>query len=1018
VKATHYLHCFIGQLLVGSVVFCLAAVAQEVSQSPAVPFLVRSWQNQQGLPNNTVKAIMQTHDGYLWLGTDAGLARFDGVRSRIFGLADGLKNLQVTALLEDRKGVLWIGTGGGGLAQMSQGGGIKTYTVSDGLAGDSISSFVEATNGDIWVGTHTGLSRWHEGHFEPVAKELGTVMVFDLAKDRQGDILAATLHQGLLRFHDGQCSVADGESGTITNNPRCVLVDSQDRVWVGLREKRVLCCERGIWTDFGTNQGFPAVVAYHMAEASDGTIWAGSWNEGLYYFQNGKFNALQKKDGLSDNAILSFFPGRDRFLWVGTQSGGLNRIGPGNLSVDHVMEDSSECQLRSLAQTASGEFWVGTYGQGLYRWQENQSKAFVGEPTRSHLLVEAVLGGRDGSLWWGAATALYQWKDGTIITHFSGNDEPWLNGDHILCLCEDHADGIWIGSFNGHVGFLKQGVVFNLKGLSGKPVTALAQEPDGTLWIGSLGGGLARLHDGKLTVFTTKDGLQSDLIRCLLLESDGTLWIGTDGGGLNRWSNGRMVGFSKRQGLQDDIILQILADDDGCLWLGCNHGIYRVTKRSLNEVANGRSAPLRPLKFGLSEGMSSEQCVGNFGAALKTQSGQLWFSTAAGIVAIDPRRQTHVAALPIALMEDVWVDKQKNQNVPLDSSARAIDGSRGSILTIPPGSHSLELHFTGIGFAAPEKIRFRYQLEGLDLGWTEAGEIRVARYSHIPPGNYRFRVQAGYLDDSWNETGAGMPIVAQPYFWQTQWFKSLAAFVLIGLIAGGIRLIERRRYRARLKRIQQERAMENERGRIARDLHDELGSQLTHISMMSDLGQSDAGAGVRLEKLEKRVQHISTVAVQTVRSLDEIVWAVNPRNDTLRSLTEYLTQFVRELTENTGVDCRFQIAENLPDMQLPPELRHSLFLVVREAMNNALKHARATQISLGVKTDGSQIEIFLQDNGGGFNPAAVQACKKRNGLENMRQRIEVLGGQFFIETHQGRGTIIRLTVKCPDADTQ
>jgi signal transduction histidine kinase/ligand-binding sensor domain-containing protein len=1018
VKATHYLHCLIECLSVVGIGFCFCAAAQTNFELSEKTFYIRAWQNEQGLPNNTVRAITQTHDGYLWLGTDAGLARFDGVRSRLFGLADGLKNLQVTALLEDRGGMLWIGTGGGGLARMAQGGGIKTYNVSDGLAGDSISSFVEAANGDIWVGTHTGLSRWHDGRFEPVAKELGTLMVFDMAKDRQGDILAATLHHGLLRFHDGQYSVADVETGTITNNPRCVLVDSHDRVWVGLREKRVLCCEHGIWTDYGTNRGFPAVVAYHMAEASDGTIWIGSWNDGLYYFQSGRFNALQKKDGLSDNAILSFFLGRDKFLWVGTQSGGLNRIGAGNLSVDHVMENSSECQLRSLAQTSSGEFWVGTYGQGLYRWHENQSKSFVGEPTRSHLLVEAVMAGRDGSLWWGAATALYQWKDGRIITHFSGNDEPWLNGDHILCLCEDRADGIWIGTFNGKVGFLKQGVVSYLKGLSGKPVTALVQEPDGTLWIGSLGAGLGRFHDGKLTVLTTKDGLQSDLIRCLLLESDGTLWIGTDGGGLNRWSNGRMVGFSKREGLQDDIILQILADDDGCLWLGCNQGIYRITKHSLNDVANGRSVPLRPLKFGISEGMPSEQCVGNFGAALKTQSGRLWFATTAGIVVIDPRRQTPVAALPIALIEEARVDKQKTRNILLDSLVHATDDAQNSILTIPPGNHSLEIDFTGIGFAAPEKIRFRYRLEELDPGWTEAGEIRVARYSYIPPGNYRFRVQAGYPDKPWNETGAGMAIIAQPNFWQTHWFKVLLAFVILSLIAGGVRLIERRRYRMRLKRIQHERAMENERIRIARDLHDELGSQLTHISMMSDLGQPEANAGTRLEKLEKRVQSISKVSVKTVRSLDEIVWAVNPRNDTLRSLTEYLTQFAREILEDSKVNCRFQIADNLPDAPLPPELRHSLYLVVREAMTNALKYSLATQISLGVKTEGRQLEIFLQDNGVGFNPATVQACKKRNGLENMRQRIEALGGKFFIETQLGRGTIIRLRVNCPAADTK
>jgi len=936
------------------------------------------------------------------------LARFDGIHSRIFGLREGLKNLQISALLEDHLGRLWIGTAGGGVARLSH-DEIKTYTVSDGLAGDSISSFVETSTGDIWVGTHTGLNRWHNGNFESVARELGPVMVFDLAKDRQGDILAATLHDGLLRFHNGRYSVADGQGGTITNNPRCVLVDKQDRVWVGLRERRILCYANGIWTSYGTNQGFPEVVTYRLAEAPDGTIWAGSWNEGLYYFQNGRFKSLKKMDGLSDDAILSFFPGRDSFLWVGTQSGGLDRIGPGKLTVDYVFKDTSECQLRSLAQTSNGELWVGTYGQGLYHLQENQYKPFAEGPSRNHLLIEAVLGGRDGSLWWGATTALYQWKAGKVNTHLGGW-EPWLKGDHILCLCEDRGSGIWIGTFNGKLGLLKQEIVSPLEGLPGKPITTLAQEPDGTLWIGSLGSGLIRLHNGKLTVFTTKDGLQSDLIRALLLEPDGSLWIGTDGG-LNRWSNGRMARFSTEQGLQDDIILQILADDYDGLWLGCNRGIYRIAKHALNDIANGKSTSLRPLKYGIPEGMMSEQCVGNFGAALKTQSGQLRFATTAGIVVIDPRQQNHVPELPTALMENILLDNQILK-IPPPTHSTFADTSSSSTIIIPPGKHSLEVNYTGIGFDAPERIRFRYRLEGLDSNWTEAGEMRVARYSYIPPGTYRFRVQARYLAGSGSETESGISFKVLPYYWQTGWFKVLSAFAFFCFIAMGIWLAERRRYRSRLKLIQQAQAMDNERARIARDLHDELGSQLTHISMLSDPDRPNVGSESRLENLGKRVQLISAVAVNTIRSLDEIVWAVNPRHDTLRSLVEYLTQFVRELIENTGVDCRFQIAEDLPELPLTPELRHNLFLVVKEAVNNALKHSRAKRIYLAIKNEKGQLEICIQDDGVGFNLATIQVNKKRNGLGNMRQRVEVLGGQLLIISRPGQGTTVRLVLNC------
>jgi signal transduction histidine kinase/ligand-binding sensor domain-containing protein len=1001
-----------GCLLVLGMEFYFSAPAQEVAGNPDAPFLMRFWQNEQGLPNNTVNAVTQTRDGYLWLGTDEGLARFDGVHCRVFGLADGLKNLQISALLEDRSGVLWIGTAGGGVGRLVQ-DEIKTYTVADGLVGDSISSFVEAANGDVWVGTHTGLSRWHNGRFEPVAKELGPMLVFGLAKNRAGDIWAATLHNGLLCFTNGEYSYAEWQAATKSDNPRCVFVDSHDRVWAGLREKAILCRENGVWTRYGTNEGFPEVVTYCLAETSDGNIWAGSWNEGLYCFQNetGRFSALQKKDGLSDDAILSLFAGREQFLWAGTQSGGLNRIGPKKLSVHHVMEGASEGQLRSLAQTTNGEFWVGTYGQGVYQWLGGQFTPFQETRLRAHLLVEAMLSARDGSLWWGAGPSLYQRKDGQLISYFG--DPPWLIGDRVWSLCEDRVAGIWVGTYNGKLGLLKQRKFTAVKNLSGKPVTALAQEADGTLWIGSLGGGLARLQNEKLTVFTTKDGLQSDLVRTLLLDADGTLWIGTDGGGLNRWSHGHMVGFTTRQGLLDDIIQQILEDDAGCLWLGGNRGICRVSKRVLNDVAEGKNNFVHPLNFGISEGMASEECVGNFGAALKTQSGRLCFATAKGIVVIDPRQQTHAALLPDVLLEEVLVDKQILKRTAWQGAANfdhAGSNSPNSVVTIPAGRHSFDFHFTGIGFDAPERIQFRYWLEGLD-SWSEWGTIREAHYSYLPPGTYRFHVQASNLNGQWNEPGAGMSFVVLPFFWQRLWFELLSACVLIGLIAAGIRLIERRRYRARLKRMEQERAMQNERVRIARDLHDELGSSLTYISMsITDIGQSPENSATQLKA---KVEKISSFAVRTARALDEIVWAVNPRNDSLRSLVEYLTQLARELFENTEVHCRFQIPDNLPEVPLPPDMRHNIFLVVKETLNNALKHSRATEISLGAKTDGRQIEISLQDNGTGFNLAAVPAQGERNGLENMRQRIAALGGRLVIETKPGQGTTIRLTIDSP-----
>ncbi len=990
-------------LILGGTVGETSLSAQEISPPATSQYLIRSWQVDQGIPNNTVNAIHQTRDGYLWLGTDAGLIRFDGVQSRQFGLTEGLNSLQVSALQTDHQGALWIGTIGGGLSRYAQ-GRIESFTALTGLPGNTISSLAESTNGDLWIGSFTGISRFRAGHFERMATNLGSIHIYDLASDQQGNVWAATLHHGLLCFRGDAVSTNARPPKIEQFNPRCVLTDQSGRLWVGVREQCIYCLEQGVWKRYGTNDGLPEMVLNRLTQTAEGTVWVGSLNDGLYYFHNGRFQALRQANGLPDDAILSLWADR-QFLWVGSQSGGLSRVGPKKISVQHVMEGASECQLRSLAETPDGTIWAGMYGQAIYAGRKGNFAAVNEKPFRDHLIVEALLTAADGSLWWGAGPAVYQWNNGKQIFKYN---EGWLAGDRVWCLATNQAGGLWIGTYNGQLRQLQAGKFFTVNGLSGRPLTALAQTTDGALWIGSLGGGLTRWQQGKLTTFTTKDGLRSNSIRALWVDADGTLWIGTDGGGLARWSQDRLVIFTTAQGLQEDTVLQILEDDDGSLWLGGNHGISRVYKRSLNDVAEGKISALHTLAFSRSDGMASEACVGNFGAALKSSDGQLYFSTAKGIITIDPRQQTNNVVPPAVLLENILVDGLPVTGPKTSGHA----ASEAPALEIQPGRHRFEFHYTGLSFEAPEKIRFQYQLAGLDLRSIDAGNVRVAHYGYVPPGEYRFKVTACNGNGLWHPTGAEIAFTIRPYRWQTLWFKWVTAAVLVGLLGLIIRYAERRRYRARLRRLEQERAMTSERERIARDLHDELGSSLNFIAMsLSDLGRAQ---GATVKHWRTRLEKVSKYAIRTACSLDEIVWAVNPRNDTLRSLVEYLTQITRELFEDSSIRCRFHIPDQLPEWPLPPEMRHNLFLTVREALSNAAKHSQATEISLAVRTVGSHVKILIRDDGLGFEAASAEAGE-RNGLKNMRQRIEALGGQFNVDTAPGQGTIITLSVACPAA---
>jgi signal transduction histidine kinase/ligand-binding sensor domain-containing protein len=974
------------------------------------PFLIRSWQAEQGLPHNNVIAITQTPDGYLWLGTTLGLARFDGLNSRVYGLADGLKSLEISTLLEDRSGVLWIGTVGGGLSRLVH-SRIQTFAAPGGPKGDAITALLQDHLGQVWVGTTAGLFCWHDNHFTPMAEHLSPLYVRALAEDPQGTVWISTLNEGLMYYTNGTFAMLYGPPGEKYIHAYDLLFDHQGRLWAGLQNGILLCRDQGKWTRYGSADGLPAAYIDHLAQTADGTIWAGTLDEGLYYLKDGKIHALRMPDGLSDDAIASLFVDRQQNLWVGTRSGGLDRLAPRKLQICQIREGTAERLAVCLVQMTNGNMIIGAAGRGLYEWNgTNFEQLLKNPPLSGHLFVGAMLRGRDGSVWWGAGPALYQWKDGVVLSAYDSED--WLRRDRVVSLCEDRDGGMWVGTYNGQLRLLRGQQSIPVTGLPQKPVTALAQAPDGTLWIGLTGGGLGRLQNGQLKFYTTKDGLGNDLVHTLYLDPDGTLWIGNTSGGLSRLSHGKLDNFSTRQGLIDDTILQILDDGHGYLWLSCDRGICRVSKQSLADLAARKTSSVYPLAFGTPEGMISEQCEGNLGSAMQTQDGKLLFCTARGIVMIDPLQQTNQPPPPKVLLEEILVDDQvQNRLLPLAANTHAPQAAPPAI---SPGRHSLEFHYTGLDFSAPEKIRFRYQLQGLDSDWVNAGSTRSVRYPYVPPGRYRFMVTACNGNGDWNPAIAQAEFIVRPYFWQTPWFGIVSVLALILLTGGAIRYQERRRSQARLRRLEQENIMERERARIARDLHDELGSSLTRISMLSDLGQPHENSS---PQLTERIRKISSFAVRTARSLDEIVWAVNPHNDSLRSLLEYLTQFARELFEDANVNCRFYLPEDLPQTPLPPDLRHNIFLAVKEALANALKHSGATQVSLRAEITPSHLILTVEDNGHGFVPGQNPAANTRNGLKNIRQRLESLGGTYQIHSTPGTGTRIILTLPCPTPST-
>lgn len=965
---------------------------------PGSSFVCRTWRVEENLPHNTVTAIAQTRDGYLWIGTANGLARFDGVQFTRFGLREGLSSLFIKALLEDRDGALWIGTVNG--LSRYQNGQFTTWTTREGLAGNVILALEEDHEGAIWVATNTGLSRWRRGAFETMGRAAGISnrYVATVAAERGGVVWVGVTGLGLLRWDGTEFGTMTNVSGVPSAAPARMLRDHGGRIWAG-SVGAMFCLEGNAWKRYGSDDGLPGVAISSLGEGADGTIWAGTVDEGLFYLRGGGFHRVTPDDGLSDTAIMAIAEDRENNLWVGTRAGGLNRLKARQVFVWCNVEDGVEVPPMSLAESADGALWVASQGRGIYRLETRGERWSVGEPMAGPLPYGGILTARDGSLWLGAAWRLLQWRDGTLVGSYS--NAPELRGDAVRCLWEDRDDGMWLATRDGRLLLLRDGVFTTFtNGLPHDMMTALVQQRDGTVWIGSYGGGLGRLQNSVGTTFGRDHGLASDLVRVLYLDSREQLWIGTEGGGLSCFTEGALRSFGLQHGIGDDTVVQILEDDAGDLWLGTYRGIYRIRRPDMDALLAGRVARVHSRAFDQSDGLLSAQCTAGFGAALKTRDGRLFFSTDRGLVVIDPKQVTDDPAPPVARLESLLVGGGAWWSTPgLSDNA----GSRNDAeVRIPPGQQRFEFQYTALHFAAPERVRFRHRLLGLDAEWVEAGAQRSAQFSYLPPGRYRFEVAAHSGNGRWSETAPALSLVVLPHLWQTWWFYVACWLGGVGAVSGSVVLVIRRRHQARLRELERRRSIESERARIAQDLHDDLGAGLTEIGLTSELVQD---ASLAPAEVRGYAGEISTRARELVAALDEIVWAINPRNDSTPAVAAYFSQFVQRMLKPPGIRCRLDIPRDLTALPLKADQRHHLFLAFKEAVTNIARHAQAKEVRLAIQVRDGVLTVELEDNGVGFDPGASAAGA--DGLANMRERLGRLGGTCEIMSEPGRGTTLR-----------
>ena len=981
----------------------IAAVPSARADATNSAWAVRVWQSDDGLPNNIVSSLVQTRDGYLWVANPTRLARFDGVQFEQFPSRNltGGYNQRITTMAASHDGGLWLATDHGVVSRLKT-GVIETFT--NDVPALYVESLTEDGDGALWIKSRGGntICRVKDGKATqlPMAGSYRSV---------------ATDSRGRLWF------VRNGEVGLFRNSQFERLVQLGATASARLTGAK----DGGVWICLGTQlfrveEGKPPVACGDfkllstagteptvILEDREGALWVGTSDSGLFRFDGKNFENVP----VSHRQILSLLEDTEGNLWVGTGGGGLARVQPRAVTLEGKESSLPFEAVQSLCQDTNGMVWAATQN-GLLVCRTNGGWRTVSSETNwPGGKASCVAADRSGAIWIGTRNRrLYRLQDGqySIMQATNGLVSRSM---HVL-LPTTNGD-LWMsGSGPNSVQRLRDGQLDTINIPDDlQTIHALAEDAAGDIWIGTSKGTLLRLHNDVMTDETSRTSGSPLSIRSLQTTADGALWIGYAGGGLARFKNGIYTRMTSAQGLFDDHISQIIADDRGWLWLGSDHGIFKIRRQEVDALAEKRVAGVISVRYGPGEGLTGLQAnYGESPGVLRGGDGRLWMPMRTAVAVINPKSLRIDAEPPPALLKQMVVDDrivaQYGGAIPVEKIPDTQNAQTS--LRLPPDHRHLEFIFTALNFTTPENVRFQYQLQGFDNAWVDAGTERRASYSRLASGTYHFLVRACNSDGVWGAAPAGLAFVVAPFFWQTWWFWCLLLAFFTSVVVAVVRFVSHRQLRLKVQMLERQAALDRERTRIARDIHDDIGNLLTQVTLLSGLALRDRAEP---EKTGEHAQQISATIGQVTSSLDEIVWAVNPRNDTLPQLIDYLGQFAVSFMQTAGIACQVDLPDHPPHLPVSSDMRHNLFLIVKESLNNTVRHAGATEVLLRVTVTESDLEVTIQDNGKSFDPASVNGSG--NGLRNMRQRMDEIGGKFSIEGRPGKGTRINLSVSAP-----
>jgi signal transduction histidine kinase/ligand-binding sensor domain-containing protein len=964
-----------------------------------------SWKIRDGFSKGSISSIAQTPDGYLWLGTQFGLLRFDGV-----------KNVPWRPPLDQQ------------------------------LPSDTIMGLLVARDGTLWIGTLKGLASWKDGKLTQYT-ELSGQYIYKLLEDHEGTVWAAggaatTGRLCAIRNGNVQCY---GEDGSLGRAVFSLYEDSKGNLWVGVKE--------GLWR---WKPGAPKFYSLPgewngirgLGEDTDSTLLVG-WNGGIQRFVDGKTEAYPLA-GITGQLIAKrILRDRDGGLWIGTQESGLVHVHQGRKESFAASDSLSGDDIYTLFEDREGDIWVATIN-GLDRFRDFTVATISGNQGLSNAHIGSVLVTTDGSVWLGTYGGLNRWNNGQITSYRERAERTTTGVREIIgsglpdkgveSLFQDSRQRIWIATVGG-IGYLENDRFISISMLPGKDTLSIAEDTEGNLWIANEQGGLLHLirgseiqqipwsklghkdHasalaadpwqgglwlgfdlggvtyfiDGQVRAsYTATDGLGQGRVNHLRLDQEGTLWAATEGG-LSRLKNGRVSTLTVRNNLPCDSVHWSIEDNAKSIWLYTACGIVRIARSEWDAwaIAVDQGKDTKPMihvtVFDSSDGVRTLAGVSHYGPQVtKSSDGRLWFTGVDGVSVVDPSHLSFNKLPPPVHVEQIIADRKT-----YDASGQ---------VRLPPLIRDLEIDYTALSLVAPEKVLFRYKLEGYDSDWQEAGNRRQAFYTNLPPRNYRFRVMACNNSGVWNEVGTYFDFTIAPAYYQTTWFR-VAGIIVFLLVLGGIYHLRLKQVARQVRGRMEERLEERER--IARDLHDTL-------------LQSVQGLILKFHAVAKQIPSDEPAHDALEKTLDDADGVLAEGRDRLRNLRATSIPFgglpaaFERVAEETpqGADATFKTVVEGRVRELHPMVREECYWIGREAVVNALTHSHGRKVEVEITYDPRQFRLRVRDDGRGIDPKILEEGGRSDhwGMQGMRERAQKIGGQLNVWSRPETGTEVELII--------